>query len=178
MQKFRNSWLTQKDFKLWLTKISDDPYKARCKLCNTIFTVELTVIKNHLKAQSHQRKSIQASQQKIRNFLNDSTNTDVSKIKEATKRFEIKLCAFIAEHNISLKILDHLTPLIQNSVTDSDIVKNMQLKSTKGIAIIKNVLGSTEKRRLQIKLKHNPFSILIDECTDIAAVKSLCIIVR
>lgn len=137
----------QEDFKLWFTKVSNDSYKARCKLCNTMFTAEITVIKNNLKAQSHQRKSIQASQLKIKKFLNDSINTDPSiKMKEATKRFEIKLCAFIAEHNILLRILDHLTPLIQNSVTDSDIVKNMQLKSTKGIAIIKNVLGSTEKK--------------------------------
>lgn len=180
MQKFRNIWLTQEEYKLWLAKVSDDSYKAKCKLCNTTFTAEMTVIKNHLKAQSHQRRSIQASQLKIKNFLTDSSNTtDVSvKLKEATRRFEIKLCAFIAEHNISLRVLDHLAPLIQNSVTDSAIVKNMQLKCTKGIAIIKNVLGSTEKKNLQTKLKYSLFSILIDECTDIAATKSICIVVR
>ncbi|XP_029165358.1 uncharacterized protein LOC114936349 [Nylanderia fulva] len=150
-------------------------------LCNTTFTAEMTVIKNHLKAQSHQRRSIQTSQQKIKKFRSDSSSDISIKMKEATRRFEIKLCAFIAyiaEHNIPLRVLDHLTPLIQNSVTDSDIVKNMQLKSTKGIAIIKNVLGSTEKRMLQTKLRYSLFSILIDECTDIAAMKSICIVIR
>lgn len=169
----------QEDFKLWLTKVSD-PCKARCKLCNTTFTAEITVIKNHLKSQNHQRKSIRISQIKINNFCKNSTNTDdlPIKIKETTNRLEIKLCALIAEHNIPFRVLDHLTPLIKNSVTDSDIVKNMYLKSTKGVAIVKNVLGNTKKHRLQTKLKHSLFSILIDECTDIAAVKSMCIIVR
>lgn len=68
-QKFKDFWLTREEYKLWLVKVFNDFYKAKCKLCNTTFTAELTVIKNHLKTQSHQRRSIQSSQPKIKNFL-------------------------------------------------------------------------------------------------------------
>lgn len=177
-QKFRDAWLKQEDFKLWLARVHDDPFKAKCKQCNMTFNAELIVIKNHSKSQAHQRRvATIATQPKINSFLKHSCN-EIPDNKLATKKLEIKLCAFIAEHNISLRILDHLTDLLKTSVSDSDIVKNMQLKCTKGAAIIKNVIGETEKENLRNKLTSNLFSILIDECTDIAAVKTMCIVIR
>lgn len=138
------------------------------------FTVELTVIKNHIKSQSHQRQPLE-HQPKINSFLQ---TPEVNTISEASCKFEIKLCAFLVDHNLSFRILDHLTPLIKECVPDSAIVKSVQLKSTKGAVIIKNVIGESEKEQLQNKLKSSLFSVLIDECTDIAAIKTMCIIVR
>lgn len=79
---------------------------------------------------------------------------------------------------MSFRALDHLTPLIKEYIIDSEIVRRMHLKSTKGTAVIKNVIGLSEKEHLRNKLQSCYFSVLIDESTDIAAVKTMCIIIR
>ncbi|KYN30271.1 hypothetical protein ALC57_00266 [Trachymyrmex cornetzi] len=122
-------------------------------------------------------------QQKFRNawLVDDNFKTWLSKVPnncKKVKKFELKLCAFLAEHNMSFRALDHLTPLIKECITDSEIVRRMHLKSTKGTAVIKNVIGLSEKEHLRNKLQSCYFSVLIDESTDIAAVKTMCIIVR
>lgn len=127
-----------------------------------------------MNSQRH-RKPLSAQPTIDKYVNNDEEKKNTNK---ATQRLEIQLCGFLAEHNISFTVLDHLTTVIKNGVTDSEIVKSMQLKSTKGTAIVKNVLAECEKDDLQRKLKNNLFSILIDESTDIGGIQTMCIIVR
>jgi len=47
IQNFRNKWYEKHEYKKWLTSVEDKPLKAKCKVCNTEFLAELTVIKNH-----------------------------------------------------------------------------------------------------------------------------------
>lgn len=49
-QKFRDAWFADNNFKPWLAKVPENSGKAKCQLCNTTFTAELTVLKNHLKS--------------------------------------------------------------------------------------------------------------------------------
>lgn len=65
----------------------------------------------------------------------------IQKVKSA----EIKLVAFIAEHNIPFLAIDHLSELIKNLDPDSEVLKNIQLKRTKTTSIMKNVIGRTHK---------------------------------
>ncbi|CAG4957687.1 unnamed protein product [Colias eurytheme] len=124
---------------------------------------ELTVIKNHMTSKIHLRKPL-ASQQSISTFIKKTD--EISTKAKASQAIEIKLCGFLAEHNISFTTLNHLTTLLQSSVPDSEIIKKMQMKSTKGTAIIKNVIAEAEKERLQKKLQINRCSVLIYESTD------------
>ncbi|CAG5090686.1 Similar to ZNF862: Zinc finger protein 862 (Homo sapiens) [Cotesia congregata] len=95
-----------------------------------------------------------------------------------TSRAEIQFCSFLAEHNLSFKVMDHLTPLLQECFPDSEIVKQMRLKSSKSVCVIKNVIGYAEKEELAGKLQKTFFSVLIDVSTDISMTQTLCIIVR
>lgn len=52
-QKFRDTWLSQSDFKHWLERNPNDPFKAKCKKCNSQMTADLWVLKNHVKSQKH-----------------------------------------------------------------------------------------------------------------------------
>lgn len=174
-QKFRDAWLQTHEFKTWLSNVVDDKFKARCKVCNITFKAELTVIKNHMKSKGHQRRPLSA-QPAINQYL--QTTDKVKTNKKAVQKLEIKLCGFLAEHNISFTVLNHLTTLIKETVTDSEIVRQMQLKSTKGAAIVNQVLGQSEINHLQEKLKSCFFSVLIDESTDISGIQTMCIIVR
>ncbi|CAD6214268.1 GSCOCG00011144001-RA-CDS [Cotesia congregata] len=74
--------------------------------------------------------------------------------------------------------MDHLTPLLQECFPDSEIVKQMRLKSSKSVCVIKNVIGYAEKEELAGKLQKTFFSVLIDVSTDISMTQTLCIIVR
>ncbi|KAK0070942.1 hypothetical protein PV325_013818, partial [Microctonus aethiopoides] len=159
VQKFRQAWLKENNFKTWLESVPDNPEKAKCKVCNTLMKAEKSVLDNHIKSQSHQ--------------IGDDPGSN-----KDTSKFEIKLCGLLAEHNISFRLLDHLTPLLKNCIPDSKIVQNMHLKTTKGAAIIKNVVGASEKEVLKAKLNSSKFSVLIDESTDIACVKTICVVIR
>ncbi|CAG4953178.1 unnamed protein product [Parnassius apollo] len=52
------------------------------------------------------------------------------------------------------------------------------MKRTKCQAIINNILGEAEKQDLCAALKEQKFSVMIDESTDIGAVKTMCVVVR
>ncbi|XP_008553290.3 uncharacterized protein LOC103575332 [Microplitis demolitor] len=172
-QKFRDVWLKNVDYKQWLSKVPEDRYKAKCRTCNATMNAELTVIKNHITSKTHLRKPL-AAQQSITTFIKKTD--EISTKAKAIQALEIKLCGFLAKHNISFTTLNHLTTLLQSSVPDSEIIKNMQMKSTKRTAIVKNVIAAAEKEHLQQKLQTNRFSVLIDESTDIGGTQTMCII--
>ncbi|XP_053949419.1 uncharacterized protein LOC128857699 [Anastrepha ludens] len=96
----------------------------------------------------------------------------------AAKSAEIRIAAFCAEHNIPYAALDHLSDLLKSSLSGSKIAHKIVLKRTKGTAIVKNVIGETEKCRLAEKLKITKFSVLTDESMDISATKTSCLLAR
>lgn len=177
-QKFRDFWLSEKDFGKWLTRDDQSAYKAKCKLCNVSITAELAVIRNHAKSQAHLSKSSILSNQTSINKFTTSNQSIESSLSKAAKRAEIKLCGFMVEHNISFNVMNHLTDVVKDIFPDSEVAKNVQLKATKSKSIVKNVLGESEKEVLSNKLKNTNFSILIDESTDVSAVQTMCIVVR
>lgn len=60
----------------------------------------------------------------------------------------------------------------------TDIAKSISTKRTKTTAIIKNVIGATQKNELASILKGVHFSLLTDESTDIGTIKTSCVVVR
>lgn len=99
-------------------------------------------------------------------------------IDSKTQKAEILLCGFLASHNIPFSVMDHLSEVLKKCFIDSKIAETIKLKRSKATAIVKNVIGETQKERLIKKLKMNEFSILTDESTDIAAIKTSCVVVR
>jgi len=83
---------------------------------------------------------------------------------------EIKLTAFLTEHNIAFLATDRLTDVLKSCFKDSEIAKNISLKRTKTTSITKNLIGYCQKKELVSYLKTVQFSILSGESTDIGAV--------
>lgn len=68
--------------------------------------------------------------------------------------------------------------LLKETFDDSETVQGLNMKRTKTTAIVKNVIGATQKVELAKKLKNCMFSIMTDESTDIGSIKTSCIVVR
>ena len=92
------------------------------------------------------------------------------------KEGEIKLAAFIVEHNFPLNIMTHLPELIRSVCKDSDIAKKIASSRTKTTAVIRNVLGKSSKEELVDILRENKFSLIVDESTDKGRTKHPCVI--
>jgi hypothetical protein len=83
-------------------------------------------------------------------------------LEQEVQDAELKICSFLAEHNIAFLAVDHLIPLLKSCFTDSKIAQRLQLKRTKATGVVKNVISECEKRHLETKLKSTKFRILMD----------------
>jgi len=171
--KFQTSWLDENMFKGWLAP-HPNINKALCTLCNrTIVCIKTHLIK-HSQSASHIEK---ASSQNLFHKTTENSRDSVSH-KDKVKRAEIKLAAFIAEHNISIQTADHLIPLLKNIFTDSKIALDLSLNRNKCKNIITQVIAKRENEEIISNLQTCKFSILIDESTDITDSKNMCVLVR
>ncbi|CAH2098328.1 unnamed protein product [Euphydryas editha] len=55
-QKFKDEWLSNKDYVSWLQKHSKDQYKAVCSTCDATMNAELSIIKRHSEGTKHKQK--------------------------------------------------------------------------------------------------------------------------
>lgn len=87
------------------------------------------------------------------------------------------LIAFIAEHNLAISIVEHLTELLKIMFPDSRIASGLQMRRTKCTDLAKK-LSNVISMNLAYKLQTNPFSIIIDETTDNSKMKCLSVLVK
>ena len=99
-------------------------------------------------------------------------------VQDQVKSAEIKMAAFIAEHNLPFSVMNHLSDLVKELFPDSAIVSKFSSKHKKTRCIVTNVLAKEFKTSIIETLKKIKFSIIIDETTDIASKKQLALVVR
>ena len=110
-----------------LTKVKSDPTKAYCTVCKKPMTAVVTAIRKH------QAKQLQIpSSSRI-----DSMLRQIQQGNDAVKETELRLAAFISEHNLSFKVMDHLSDL-PKLCPASKIAANVKCKRTKTKCIITN----------------------------------------
>jgi len=81
---------------------------AKCIIYNTVLDTEISSINRHLNSKKHKLMSNSVS---TTSSLSDSFKPKNISLLEKVKSAEIKLTAFVAEHNISFNTMDHLTEL-------------------------------------------------------------------
>ncbi|XP_008187418.1 uncharacterized protein LOC103310549 [Acyrthosiphon pisum] len=159
-QKFRSEWLVDSKYSNWLCRVPNNELMAKCKLCPSEMTAELSVLKKHALTKKHLSCVSSIIQKPISNFINDG-----KKLKEIeqTKRAEILLCGFLSEHNLPFNVMGHLSAVCKQAFPDSKISQNMNLGRTKATSIVKNVIGKCHSEDLANILKSTCFSVIIDE---------------
>ncbi|XP_046805877.1 uncharacterized protein LOC124419648 [Lucilia cuprina] len=175
-QRFCQIWLKDERFNGWLEEVKDDGYKCRCTACGKYLNCGKSDFIKHAETKQHKKNVLKVKNTKpMQSFFEKRKTPDID---NSVTNFEVKLSLFFAEHNVALQVIDHLVPLLKQIAPDSNIIQNFQLGRTKCTQIIRNVLAKQENVNLITKLKTNKFSVLINESTDVALKKSMCVLVR
>lgn len=95
---------------------------------------------------------------------------------DTNKKSEIKLSVYVACHS-SIQSVDHLSEL-WNDLPCTSSTEKLRLHRTKCSALIKKVISPALLAEQVSDLKNSPFSLILDESTDIACAKHLCVCVR
>lgn len=175
-RKFRKDWLEEDRFKGWLREKNS---KISCEACGVTLHITGGIIdlKRHMGTTKHKSKMCaKQTTMSMTGFINDQHQKQLfnNKLKAA----EIKISLFFAEHNIAIKLIDDMVPLIKDIAVDTEVIKKIELGRTKCTNIINNILCCQETEDLCRDLRNNYFSILVDESTDIGADKFLCVLVK
>ncbi|KYN09522.1 hypothetical protein ALC57_18360, partial [Trachymyrmex cornetzi] len=153
-------------FKDWLTSHPDNG-KAFCTACKTVLVCGMSKLRKHAN-RKHHILNLKKEKDLANPFVPLLTKEIVSKDhKKDVKIAEIKLSALYAEHNITLRTLDHMVPLIK------EIFSCFTLSRRKYTQIIKNVIEKRESETIIEFLRKQKFSILLDESTTISNDKVL-----
>ncbi|CAG9822240.1 unnamed protein product [Phaedon cochleariae] len=164
--KFQEKWL---QIYPWLRF---DNNKLLCYPCNNHLGFKIYDIKRH----DHKKNcSKLRNTPKITNVLESEA---VLKKHQQVKRAELKICAFLHEHNLPFLLADHLPKFIRSICPDSDIAKNINCSRTKATYSTNECINLEQLEYLSNILKKNKFSLLIDETTDISTEKSLAMVIR
>lgn len=132
-------------------------------------------MQKHASSEKHctKAKAIMVKQPAIEDCFSKSTQ-----LSQRVKESEIRIAAFLAEHNIAFNAVEHLVPLIKLIGKDPEVAKNIHCGRKKITQIVKNVTGVSGFEKIKQSLESNKFSLIVDESTDISSVKHLVLIAR
>jgi|SRR5215469_2231052 len=165
-RQYKKAW--EKDHQ-WL-ELKDN--SCFCKLCHcTISKFKKHNLVTHEKSEKHKKneKSLKTTKSALHFFHKEIPN-------ESLQIFDIKFSVSMACH-CSIRSVDHLTDIIKEHARGSNLEK-LKLHRTKCTCIIKNVVNVALREKLVNDLKNVKYSLLIDESTDIASTKLLCLCVK
>ena len=90
----------------------------------------------------------------------------------------MKIANLLIQHNVPIAITDHLSPILKDIFSDSDVACNYAAARTKTSCIINGALAPYIKSKLIDCMKSQPFAIAIDGSNDTGLEKMNPITVR
>ncbi|KAH8027920.1 hypothetical protein HPB51_011150 [Rhipicephalus microplus] len=175
-QKYLTRWEAEPKYKGWLAASKKGPLYFYCKSCNADCKGEKSEIDRHLASSKHRNSA--ASLQSTRTLTSMPAVSGQTQLDKSVKEAEIRLAAFITEHNLPFNVMGHLVDVVKAACDDSQIAKNVSCGRTKCTAIVKNVLGEQSRQDICELLRRQKFSLLVDESTDMGTVKHLSLVAR
>ena len=92
------------------------------------------------------------------------------------KSMELKLSAFLAEHDLEIFLSNDLVVLLRSLFPKDDALKNLTLGKQKATNVIRQVLGFDYLHEPVTTLRSRLFSVIIDETTDLSTIKQLAVL--
>ena len=106
----------------------------------------LSELKKHEVSKKHQQNM--SSVKETRPITQMVTH---GRLVDQVKQAEIKIAAFIVEHNLPFHVIDHLSDLVSNAFPDSI---EFSSKRTKTCCIVKHVIAKRFRDELEELLRH------------------------
>ena len=165
---YNHDWENLSICKGWLQERGE---LAHCTYCKQDLRPQLADLKKHALVQKHikQSKSRNSSSNTVLKLF---TSTKLSDSQEK-KKFELQIALYIAVKS-SFSSVGDLNHIIQNKFGNDA----MKMHRTKCTALVKNVLAPHFKAELQEEIKDTPYSILVDESTDISSTKLIAFSIK
>ena len=91
--------------------------------------------------------------------------------------FELLVTEFIVDHNLAFSLSGPLLQLIKMAKSP-EVIKKARFCPTKISHVLMKVVRPNMRARVVEHLRVNPFSLLVDESTDVQADKALAIVAR
>lgn len=168
-RKYNPSW--EEKF-VWVTRASDGSENAFCKLCKTTLAPKASRLTEHEKSKGHANRVKAASGSRgLREMFSPQERKE-----EEKKRVELELAVAISCH-CSTANVDHLGEIIRRNGRGSEL-QNIQLHRTKCTKLISKVVSPALLEELNEEVKGKKFSVLVDEATDLAVNKHVCVVIR
>ncbi|KAJ8914340.1 hypothetical protein NQ315_011328, partial [Exocentrus adspersus] len=157
-QKFRQQW--KETFK-WLTVTENN--QSFCTVCHITVRGGIPHFKRHENTSLHIQNYEKAKNApKITRYIKEPDD----KLEKSIKRAELKLVAFINEHNLAFLLMDHLILLLVSIFPDSNIAKGLKCNRTKATKVTKDCLAQEQLNLVTTVLRNQFFSLIIDETTN------------
>lgn len=147
-----------------------------CKACDADCKGGKSEIDRHLQTAKHKKNA--SSVKSTRTLTSMPFVSGQTQLEKSAKEGEIRLTAFVAEHNLPFNIMGHLVDAVKATCHDSQIPKSITCGRTKCAAIVKNVLGEQSREELCELLRQETFSLLVDESTDRGTIKHLSLVAK
>lgn len=168
-QKFRTEWLSDSQLKEWITekKTARGESVPNCKYCHCVLSSKLCDLKDHANTKKHKgnAQAFSTGRQPTVPFqpLRKITETQIA---------EGRMAMFVAAHT-AVATCDHLNNLCKGCFADSRVATMVQMKRSKCSGVIKNILYPHFMTEITTAVGNKPYSLLIDESTDISVHKYL-----
>ena len=174
-RKYLKAW--EKQFP-WVQRDTSDPESPFCKVCAKKLVAKKDSLNSHEKSSIHQTimKAATTNNSVIFEFSkNKLPGQPGSKKSELLKKTEIELAMAVCCH-MSINAVDHIGELIKRRGSGG-MFEHLKLHRTKCSRLIDHVIAPTLQDELKADMEGAFFSILVDESTDAAVQKQLCICV-
>ena len=176
-QKYNKSWENEEEFKKWLRCSRKGASFAFCCLCCKDLNLKAgkSDLRKHAGTKKHQDNCSAINQQPS---VFSVASHSKKKESDMVKAGELRIAAFISEHDLPFTVAEHLPKFLQAVCPDSETAKRIRCGRTKATAIVKNVSGQESFEQLIKTLQERKFSIIVDESTDKGCIKHLCLVAR
>ena len=139
-------------------------YHFHCKACNKDVSVShqgVLDIQRHAESKMHRLRVTSLRAQRTLGFRPVS-----DPVYASATAAEVRNTFMIAQHNASLCLSDHITPMQRKNFPDSEIAKHYHCARTKTACSLNYALAPHQKDDLVSSMKREPFSLSVDASTD------------
>ena len=169
--KFKSEWVEKFDNEI--RSIPTNVYTFFCIICDKAISCEHmgeADVSRHIQSAMHKRnkqarrETANLKQVSVRSMVQSDSELGPHEFK--VRRAEVKMSMFIAEHHIPIAVMDHLSPLLSQCFSDSNIAQSFAARRTKTSCIINDAIAPSLLELVTDKLKSQPFSLSVDGSND------------